>query len=375
MVLDPLAPDLSGLAELARGGHLDVRPVLLRVHTDLFLTAPSRPPELLRSFAALATGLIPVVDSETAGVVARKLAPEPDTPLAVLDALMARDSDLVEVVLALSPRLDRATLIATATQGTTALALALADRADLDPGLVELLLERREAAVDERLARNGAVTLSRPAIDVLVDRALDRDALAASLAARPDLTGIDKAPLYGHADEGARIAILRDVERLAGLAGKSRARGSLADAAAAPLLRAAERSDVAAFAGALAGLLGVAPEEAARLLGDPTGELLALGVTAAGASQEQAIRVFLCLDPAIGRSVARVFHLADHVRRFPRPVAERFIAAMLKRPAGRGRGKAVHLPAAAPGGASPRLGAVTPRPKAEQAKPAALRAP
>ncbi|WP_187276091.1 hypothetical protein [Methylobacterium sp. WL116] len=37
-----VAPDLSGLIELSRIAHLDLKPVILRVQTDLFVQAAPR---------------------------------------------------------------------------------------------------------------------------------------------------------------------------------------------------------------------------------------------------------------------------------------------------------------------------------------------
>ena len=68
------APDLSGLIELSRLDNLDLKPVILRVQTDLFLSASVRDRKTMSSFASLAGGLIPIVDDETAEAVARKLA-------------------------------------------------------------------------------------------------------------------------------------------------------------------------------------------------------------------------------------------------------------------------------------------------------------
>ncbi len=82
--------DLSWLAELARDGRLDLRPVILRVQTDMFAAAPARDPGTIAAFDALACGLLPIVDAGTAAIVARKLAPLADTPLSVLRLLASR---------------------------------------------------------------------------------------------------------------------------------------------------------------------------------------------------------------------------------------------------------------------------------------------
>ena len=63
-------PDLSCLASLARNQDLDVRPVLLQVHTDLFAAAPSRDRATIDAFEALALGFLPTVDDATHAIVA-----------------------------------------------------------------------------------------------------------------------------------------------------------------------------------------------------------------------------------------------------------------------------------------------------------------
>ncbi|PIK72777.1 hypothetical protein CS379_12130, partial [Methylobacterium frigidaeris] len=96
-------PDLSGLLDLARDRRLDMKPVLLRVQTDLFRAAPVRDVATIRAFESLACGLIPTVDSATAEIVAQKLAPLADTPQSVLTLLAAHGGGARDAVLALSP--------------------------------------------------------------------------------------------------------------------------------------------------------------------------------------------------------------------------------------------------------------------------------
>src|SRR6185295_12582901 len=96
---------------------------------------------------ALATGLIPLVDIETAATVARKLAPHPQTPRPVLDALLARAPEIAEIVLALTPHFDRDLVVDMASNGEIRFALAVASRCDLDAELLERLVARREASI------------------------------------------------------------------------------------------------------------------------------------------------------------------------------------------------------------------------------------
>src|SRR5215212_1690536 len=93
-------PDLSCLGSLARQQNLDVRPILLRVHTDLFAGAPSRDRATVEAFEALALGFLPTVDEATAAIVARKLAPIADTPRTIIDALLRRGGQARDALIA-----------------------------------------------------------------------------------------------------------------------------------------------------------------------------------------------------------------------------------------------------------------------------------
>src|SRR4051794_36800570 len=91
--------DLSGLVSLAQQRELDLRPVILRVQTDLFVSAPARDRTAIEAFEALACGLLPAVDDETAAIVAAKLAPVEDTPESVLHELARRGGEPLRAVL------------------------------------------------------------------------------------------------------------------------------------------------------------------------------------------------------------------------------------------------------------------------------------
>ncbi|WP_128560860.1 DUF2336 domain-containing protein, partial [Methylobacterium crusticola] len=190
-------PDMSGLLELARDRSLDLKPVLLRVQTDLFRTAPARDPATIRAFESLACGLIPTVDAATAEIVAQKLAPLADTPQSVLTLLAAHGGGARDAVVASSPVLTRPVLEA-AGPGP-ALDAMMARRGDLGRAQVEDLAGRDDPGVDRALARNRAAPLAGPALARLVARAQGRPDLAALLLARDDLPAVDLAPLYLHA--------------------------------------------------------------------------------------------------------------------------------------------------------------------------------
>ena len=68
-------PRLDGLLALSGSSGLDIRPTLLRVLTDLFVTARRRTDADVIRFNELAGHLVQQVDMATRLVVAEKLAP------------------------------------------------------------------------------------------------------------------------------------------------------------------------------------------------------------------------------------------------------------------------------------------------------------
>lgn len=315
--------DLSSLLTLSHERNLDLRPVLLRVQTDLFASAPSRDRETIEAFEALALGFIPVVDDETAAIVARKLAPLADAPPRVIEALLARGGGIRRAVLAGMPRLSRAVAAAVVADDPD-LAPALAVRPDLDEATVVELLGQGSDHVDIALAGNRSAVLGR-ALHQLVERGRERPLLAAALLAREDLSVFDEAVLYVHADTPRRAQIRYRLEAQAAL-GASSGPASLpriGEAARGALLACAKAGDGPGFQAALAAALGVGPASAGawRFDGEARQELVALALVAAGVAGEDAIRIFLTLDRAAARSARTVFHLAEIARKTPRAVA------------------------------------------------------
>jgi hypothetical protein len=338
--------DLSSLAALAWDPSLDVRPALLRVQADLFATAPVRDAQAVADFEALALGLLPGVDDATALAVARILAPVEDTPAGVIRFLVARGGDVARTVIAASPRLPPG-FQATALARNPDWSGTVAGRPDLAGADVEALVRLDNDAVDLALARNHAVPVGGRSLSALVTRAKWVPALAEALLARPDLPATDRAALYLSAPLAERDAIRQGIEsspsalRATPLPRAGREAGEA-------LARLAMAGNRAGFEAELKGLLGLG--SAVRLdFGAPgRGDLLALGLVAAGIGEEESVRIFLTLDDGIARSVATVFRLADIVRTTPRSSAIRLLEAILDAPLElRRHGR--HQPAHAPG--------------------------
>ena len=319
-------PDLSCLASLSRDQNLDMRPVLLRVHTDFFVAAPARDRATIKAFEALALGFLPRVDDATAAVVAKKLAPVADTPRAVVDALIRRGGEAARAVLgSYGPA---RTAPEQRPEMPPALPGAPSATEEPPPDVFELLA-RKSDAVDLALARNCDVRLARPVLQELVDRARDRSDLARSLLGRAELSTLDEAILYLHADEARRKEIRSKLEPLTAFTdGGLPARHADQDDVDA-LLGFASAGDTFAFGERLAAMIGLAVVPVWLFDVEARRELLALALVAAGVADEDRIRIFLTLSPEIARSVAWVFRLTELARTVRPAVAVHLVEAVL----------------------------------------------
>lgn len=300
------APDLSGLVELSRDRQLDLKPIVLRVQTDLFLAAPVRDRAVLTAFELLANGLIPIVDDETALLVARKLGPCPDTPASVRQSLAARGGAVAD---ALGLPEDVA-VTGDEPPSETGAAEAATDGIATDP------VERSEGA---RRPRGEILTR-------LLAFARRDTELAQDLLARTDLADAEVAPLWLHADRFRRLLIQDAVQATAALRPCPPAPRDLG----MRLCALSSQRDVGVFARCLADALGLptdflkaAPDAAARY------DLITLALRAADLRESEAVHVFLTLNEAVARSVERVFGLRDLFRSMSRATARDLISGIL----------------------------------------------
>jgi len=322
------APDLSGLIELSRVEHIDLKPVILRVQADLFLQAAARDRAAVEAFEALACGLIPTVDEDTALIVAQKLAPCPETPQAVLARLAERGGPVRDAVVALTPNLSE-TLLAAAHRDGTPLEGALARRTDLGRSAQAALTAEGDVSIDLTLARNAGLALASDTAESLVARARGNAELARALLARTDLPAATLAPLFLLADAERRAGIVQAVEAVAALRPTAPAPRDLGRV----LTQFSAARDVTGFVGALAEALGLptgflraAPDAGTRY------DLLTLALRAAGLDEEEAVYVFLTLNETVARSAGRVFDLVKLFRTTSRPAARDLVSAICDRP-------------------------------------------
>lgn len=319
------APDLSGLIELSRDPHLDLKPVILRVQTDLFLTAPVRDRAALEAFASLAGGLIPTVDDETAEIVARKLSPFAETPELILVRLAARGGAIRDIVLTHAPGLTGPVIEAALIDGSE-IGPAIAARPDLSGAVVAELSARGLADIDRALADNRSISLRGEALARLVARGRRSADLARALLARTDLFPGDLGALFLHADDWQRSAIRDAVAVTAALRPAPPAQREIGAILTGFSGRGGVAGLIAALGDALGlptGYLGAVPDPSLRY------DLLTLSLRAAGLREEDAVFIFLTLNATVARSVERVFALTALFRATTRPVARDLLSAIL----------------------------------------------
>lgn len=333
----PLDEDLARLSSLARAGGA-VAPMVLRVQADLFAASRRRAAEA-DAFGALAARLVPTVDADTAAHVARRVAALPETPLGVLQALGAHGGESARLVAALAPH-----ALPESEWPEPLVALARARRADLGLDEIDRLVARDDPAIDRALAENRGATLQGRARADLVSRARARPDLAGPLLARDGLAPEEAACLYVHADEAERAGILLALATTPAPVTRPAMRPRPTPGTVAGLIEAADRGDRAAFGSRLAAALALAATPDWRFEEPGRHDALAFALLAAGLREEDAIRIFLTLHPAISRSVPIVFRLVSLLRSAPRSVAARIVEALHEVRIGAQREGARHVP-------------------------------
>ena len=123
---------LRDLAASAGSGTGEMRPILLRVTTDLFALHERHTPGEIRLYEEMADRLIADADEASLTLVARKLARCPDAPASVLRRIRARGGAPEVEILRADKRLDGGELRQAAARGACDHACAVAGRDDLD---------------------------------------------------------------------------------------------------------------------------------------------------------------------------------------------------------------------------------------------------
>lgn len=363
------ASPFEDLARLASSGSTSLAGPTLRVQSALFAQQAASGDADQGAFLKLALTLLPLADEVSAREAATRLSSLEATPPALVEAFIDRGGGSAEAVIEHAPRLPARLRRVVALHQDPRLAARLAGREDLDPEDQIHLLGRGEPAVSAALARNGRLSLSRPAASALLAMARSDAAVAQALLERQDIDLVSLAPLYAQAGAERRAAIRDEIEK------------RLAERAIMVPLReatAAERERLMDVS-----ILGMAPliDAAASVsergeafadaaAADPSRELVGLGLLTLGVSPEDATRMLLRTGDAIAQDSRRLHDLVGVLRAASRPVAAVVLNAAWPEAQPRAA-QAQHIPAMAPGGTPERAGAARKAAKTGQATPAA----
>lgn len=329
MVTADLPDPFEQLVAFGRQSNARIRPVLLRVLVDMFVSKPEHTESDLRQFEEIVAHLLDDADDESRLAVAEQLAAHPSTPRNLLDRFVAERSHVAAKVLA-QAGMDGRALSAAAVFGTTVMAAAVARRPDLDPAVVRSLAERPEIEVLCALVENRAAPIDRPLLRYIARRAEGRPDLASRLLER------------GQAPESVSVFLSADQARRAEMIAAARRQDLGVTARPLPFtpppaaLVAIERSSsVPGLEGldhALASALSCSAQDAIRLIDDPHGEPLALALAALGVPTDVAARIFIMGPPAISHSYPKVRRLIEIVGTVSPRAAYKLLASILGLP-------------------------------------------
>lgn len=324
---------LHGLERLASEHGLDVRATVLRVATDLFCQTRVHPPADVLRYTELAIALLETADAATRRAVAQKLSEAPHAPERLLRHLLDDpDVTVSGTVLSKSPALKLENLGDFLAECGPAEAAAIARRADIDAQTVRLLAAHPHLLVVEALVENVALVFDASTARTLASRCVDHPTLAKLLFNHPSIHRADLAPLYPAASKELRAEIRAALEERTPTPS-----GAVPIEALAELNNAVQAADRIRIGASLGKALRLDPAGIVRVLDDPTGEVFALALLAAGVKRPPAIRLLLTIAiEAVRTSVERIFAAADIYETTSRRVAREIVVAVAgERPSAR----------------------------------------
>ena len=267
----------------------DIRPALLRTLTELYVQRPVHSADEERHYTELALRLLDVVDLPVRVAVAIKLSAFSGAPVAVLRRLTRDVIEVAAPVLALTPVLSHAELVAIAEAHGPHYAAAVASRAEFSALIGVKTVEAMPDVVEA-----GEQTTSLSELFFAAD-AEER---------RLILLNLDYAPI-SPAQPVAAALLKNPIRRLE----------------QAALLR-----NTAEFVRVTEDALGLSHKQAARIADDRSGETIVVVAKALSMPSDVLQRILLLLNPAIGQSVQRVYDLAQLHDEMTRDAALRLLA-------------------------------------------------
>ncbi len=342
--------DFPFVSSLADSANPEDRRIWLRVACDHFVLAARSAPEAVERFADAVARQIETAGMEATLEAARKLARSPKTPARLLDTLAAGGPEASDHVLEHGAAYATPDLLRAIERGSRQ-AVAVARRPDLDSKLIAALVARDDTEVLAALAANPRARLEGSVLFGLLHRARalaedrgDRRLAEVLLQRRP--LRLESAALFLLADPLQRVEILLAAQR-AQLGRPPGAPPAVAPEIVAELEVSAVARQPKRFVAVLAQALECDPALAERIAGDPSGEPLAVAMSALGAPGDVLVRVLIANDLEAGEAYGRIRALARLNNALNRKAALAVMTALCGQTPGRRR-------ISAPGDVAPR---------------------
>jgi uncharacterized protein (DUF2336 family) len=309
---------------------------ILREVAQVFALRSYHSPGEVAQFEVIASGLAQNADADACAEAARILVDHACAPTPLLETLARRSPGAAAVVFASSRPVSLARLSAAAAWGEAEVAAAVAARGDLDAPLVAALAARPERDVALALARNRAAPIQRHELKALIARARDDAELAEALLPRAE--GEDGAPLFLYAGTPLRMQILAAAMRRDLAAGPRPTLRLLDEDGFDAMLAAAARRARDPLASLMGEALEIGAAQAGRVLGDASGEAVALALAALAVDDDPRDLLLMFLAPGDGSSVTRYKRLSRLAGSVPARTARRIVDAIA------GRAPRAHAP-------------------------------
>ena len=205
---------LAELEDAIHGSSRDKRVETLRRITDLFLTGANRfNDEQIGLFDDVLTQLIERIEAKALSELSMQLAPVEAAPVETVRRLASHDDIAVAgPVLAHSPRLTDLDLVEIAKVKGQAHLLAISGRTHLDESVTDVLVDRGNQDVFNRLAGNRGACFSEGGLAVLAKRAENDESLAELLGRRLDIPLEFFRKLLLQATEAVRSRLLATIK-------------------------------------------------------------------------------------------------------------------------------------------------------------------
>ncbi len=174
-------------ATMMRGSQSERAQILSRL-TDLFIsTAGAMEDEQVSVFDVVIGRLARAIEVRARAELAERLAPVPNAPRGVVRLLALDEISVARPVLVGSARLNDQDLVAVSAAKGRDHMLAITERPDLGEPVTDFLILRGGRVVTHAVAANQTARFSRHGMGVLVMRAVQDDALQATLGSRSDI--------------------------------------------------------------------------------------------------------------------------------------------------------------------------------------------